>query len=66
AVLQELNRAWGGINGSETWSSATDCDNMQAVFCNALGDITAISLFGKGLKGSIPTILGTLSQLQAV
>ncbi|CAI5499536.1 unnamed protein product [Closterium sp. Naga37s-1] len=65
-VLQALKREWGAFNGSETWTSSTDCTNgdMKGVACSFFGEIYALGVFNKGIKGSIPTSIGTLQELQ--
>ncbi|CAI7732581.1 unnamed protein product [Closterium sp. NIES-54] len=65
-VLQVLKREWGGFDGSATWSSGANCENggMAGIACTAFGDIIAMDLTSKGLRGSIPTSIGTLPELQ--
>ncbi|CAI5488876.1 unnamed protein product, partial [Closterium sp. Naga37s-1] len=63
SVLQELKQQWGAFTGSATWLPGNDCGTFNAVTCNTDGDVTALDLGYKGLIGSIPTSIGTLSQL---
>ncbi|CAI5474666.1 unnamed protein product [Closterium sp. Yama58-4] len=63
SVLQALKSEWGGFSGSETWSSGSDCGSMAGVTCTSQGDIISMDLSNAGLKGSILTSIGTLSEL---
>ncbi|GJP73179.1 hypothetical protein CLOP_g3913 [Closterium sp. NIES-67] len=64
AVLVECAAAWGRTFSG--WQVGGECSTAQFISCDGAGLVTAMWLDGRGLVGSIPTALGTLTSLTAL
>ena len=65
AALEALYDATNGANwGTNTnWNSSAPLDEWHGVYTNANGRVTRLVLYGNGLTGSIPSSLGSLTNL---
>ena len=66
AALEALYDTTNGANwaNNTNWNSSAPLDQWYGVFTNANGRVTQLVLYGTGLTGSIPSSLGSLTNLQ--
>ena len=64
-ALEALYDATNGANwaNNTSWNSSAPLDQWYGVFTNANGRVTQLVLTGNGLTGSIPSSLGSLTNL---
>ena len=60
-----MSKLVAGISPTPTgWSNSTDyCTKWKGVKCNSSGSVTAINLANQSLMGTLPSDIGSLSQL---
>ena len=65
AALEALYDTTNGANwaNNTNWNSSAPLDQWYGVFTNANGRVTQLVLYGNGLTGSIPSSLGSLTNL---
>ncbi|CAI5521725.1 unnamed protein product, partial [Closterium sp. Naga37s-1] len=63
-ALMELRAAWGSYMDLRSWNGSNPCSRWWLVTCWSNGLLRRMDVSSKGIKGTLPSVLGNLTSLE--